>query len=74
MNGLTKLVRFQFVWQAHIFSGILEEEGITAFIQEVPGLDAALGYTIFVDNENLEKAKTLLSEFDANQQVSSDGE
>lgn len=63
-NDLLELVRFQHVWQAHIFSAILEEEGIESFVTESNALEPATGFVVYVNHEKKAQAEQLLEAFD----------
>jgi hypothetical protein len=63
-NDLFELVRFQYVWQAQILSAILEEASIDSYVTEANALEPAMGFVIYVNQQNSTKAQELLKEFD----------
>jgi len=63
-NDLIELVRFQHVWQAHIFSAILEEEDIESFVTESNALEPAMGFVVYVNQAKKLQAEQLLKAFD----------
>ena len=64
-NDVIELVRFQHVWQAHIFSAILEEEQIESFVTESNALEPAIGFVVYVNQIYKTQAEQLLHAFDA---------
>ena len=64
-NDVIELVRFQHVWQAHIFSAILEEEHIESFVTESNALEPAMGFVVYVNQIYKTQAEQLLRAFDS---------
>ncbi len=63
-HELTELVRFQYAWQANIFSSILEQEDIENFVTQMNALEPAMGFVVYVNQHDLASAQALLKAFD----------
>ena len=72
-SDLIELVRFQYAWQAHILSEILDEESIESFVTESNALEPATGFVVYVSNQNREKAQLFLKAFDESNVELSEG-
>jgi len=72
-SDLIELVRFQYAWQAQILSEILDEESIESFVTESNALGPAMGFVVYVSNQNREKAQLFLKAFDESNVELSEG-